>query len=181
MKKKIQINKTNNNFTYLLIASVLVLSFFLTLNTWGRSVFCAVEKTKQQATTNEVAKLVDFVDRAAVLISETGEKAYPKLRTKNSEWWNGDSYLFVYDVTGKTLVLPPQPTVEGTNRWSIKDQNGVFYVREMIKQLADKDSGWVGYVYPKPGETTASSKLSYFKKVTFGNKTVLVGSGIYIK
>lgn len=126
-------------------------------------------------------QLVTFVKDAVALVKEQGEKAYPLFRQQGGRWWQENSYIFVYDLNGKTLVLPPQTQIEGTNRWNTKDENGLYYVREMINQLKKASSGWITYVYPKPGETTASPKTSYFEKVKVGSKYILVGSGMYLK
>lgn len=181
-KRKFSHKSENNNLLYLLIVVVLLASFFLVGKSINKPLTCPAATTNQSANqTSDIRKLIAFVDDAAVLIASEGEKAYPQFRVPNSRWWQGNDYIFVYDMNGKTLVLPPTQNIEGANRWSIKDTNGVYYVREMIKQLSSNASGWISYVYPKPGETNPSLKLSYFKKVGFGGKTVLVGSGIYIK
>lgn len=138
-------------------------------------------KLDQVASSTDAKRLTAFVDSGAALIESDGDKAFTEFRTKDSKWWTGEAYLFVYDMTGKTLVLPPTPEVEGTNRWSTKDSQGTYYVREMINVLKTNDSGWLQYVYPKPGETNPSPKLAYFRKAKLGTKTLLVGSGIYLK
>lgn len=141
----------------------------------------ALQTQAQIAQEEQKAVLVSFVDRAANLVSLEGVKAYPEFRKKGNQWWTGDSYLFVYDLNGKTLVLPTQPDLEGTNRMNVKDANGVYFVKDMVNTLKNTDFGWISYSYPKPGETTPSLKLSYFRKVSVGKQTVLVGSGMYLK
>lgn len=133
------------------------------------------------STQDNLAKLTSFVDKAAEYAKTQGEKSYTDFRIQGSNWWSSDSYVFVYDLNGKTLVLPPQQNIEGTNRINIKDDNGTYYIREMVNWLKTHNSGWVQYVYPKPGATVSSPKLSYFKKVIVGGKTVIIGSGVYIK
>lgn len=141
----------------------------------------ALQTQAQTAQEMQKSALVSFVNKGANLIASKGTKAYPEFRKKGSQWWTGDSYLFVYDLNGKTLVLPPQQNLEGTNRMNVADSNGVYFVKEMVNTLKNADSGWISYSYPKPGETTPSPKLSYFQKVSVGKQTVLVGSGIYLK
>ncbi|MGI5826827.1 MAG: cache domain-containing protein [Patescibacteria group bacterium] len=140
-----------------------------------------VPPVQTTASEGEINQLTAFVDSAAELVKTQGENAFPELRKKDSKWWTGESYIFVYDLSGKTLVLPPTPEVERTNRWNTKDAEDVYYVREMINQLKNNDSGWLQYHYQKPGEVVPSPKLAYFKKVNMGGKNVLVGSGIYYK
>ncbi len=140
-------------------------------------------KTVENALTStvEAKKLESFVNQAADLVAQEGTKAFPEFRKKGGQWWKGDQYVFVYNLSGKTLVLPPQPALEGINRLNTKDSGGVYFVREMIDQLKTKNSGWLQYAYPKPGAAASLPKLSYFKKVAFGGEAVLVGSGIYLK
>lgn len=132
-----------------------------------------------QVPANQTRELVDFVDNAASLLATKGEAAFSDFRQKGGVWWQGDRYIFVYDMDANTLVLPPTPEIEGTNRWTTEDSNGVFYVREMAKELQSKNYAWIMYSYPKPGEKNASPKVAYVKKVNIGNKTAIVGSGIY--
>lgn len=134
----------------------------------------AAPKT-QAAQTKE---LIKFVDSAAKLVEEKGEEAF--LDFKNDTWNLGEKYIFVYDINGNTKVLPPQPELEGVNRLDASDPNGVYFVKDMINQAYNKSSGWVNYMYTKPGATSLAEKLSYFKKVLAGGKYYIVGSGIYL-
>ncbi len=40
-----------------------------------------------------------MVNKAAALLDREGKAALPAFRVKDSEWYHGDSYLFVYDLT----------------------------------------------------------------------------------
>ena len=130
--------------------------------------------------TSQVRDLADFVERAAMLVEDQGEEAYSAFRVQDGQWWQGDNYIFVYDINGNTLVLPPTPEEEDTNRLMLADSNGTRYVNEMVQALKNKDSAWVEYSYPKPGEVEASQKLAFVRKVKLeSGKYVFVGSGIY--
>jgi signal transduction histidine kinase len=122
-----------------------------------------------------------LVDKAAALVERDGEKAFAEFRKKGSEWLQGDIYVFVDDLEGKNLCHPVKPDLEGKNLLDMKDAKGKEFVREMIELLKTKDSGWVEYAWPKPGETNPSKKLGYVKKTKCGDKTVLVGSGLYVE
>lgn len=135
----------------------------------------------QSSQTDEKTKLVAFVNKAVTLVSNQGPKAFTEFRKQNTQWWTGESYIFVYDMNGKTLVLPAQQNLEGTNRMGTKDADGVYFVKEMLNTLKNSSSGWLTYSYPKPGESNPSPKVSFFRKATFGNQVFLVGSGIYTK
>lgn len=128
----------------------------------------------------EILKLKSFVDNATMLVGEKGETAFVNFKDKNGGWINDDSYLFVYDMKGNTIVLPPQPELEGTNRMATQDPEGKYFVKEMVNILKVENSGWFDYKYMKPGKTENSTKLSYFRKVQIGDKEYFVGSGIYL-
>ncbi|MFA5745098.1 MAG: cache domain-containing protein [Candidatus Paceibacterota bacterium] len=131
--------------------------------------------------TSAVAELIPFVDSAATLVASEGDQAFAQLSDMNGEWIKGDRYIFVYDMAGNTLVLPLQKDVEGTNRIAVTDPNGEAYVKTMVDILKTRAYGWNSYVYLRPETKETQQKLSYFKKVVFGSKEYIVGSGIYLE
>ena len=82
--------------------------------------------------------------------------------------------------TGVHLVNAAFPENEGKNLLDLQDANGKVIGREMLAVLADHDSGWVDYMWPRPGDKPASQKSSYVRKVTLGDKTLVVGAGYYL-
>lgn len=120
-----------------------------------------------------------LVDKAAALVENKGEEAFSEFRKKDSEWLKGETYIFVDDVKGTNIFHPFQPDLEGKNLIFFRDVNGKAFIKEFIELLKTKDSGWVDYMWPKPGETQPSKKWSYIKKARLGEQTVIVGAGIY--
>ena len=161
---------TNNKFVlwFLVVALIFV------------GAIAAIKFYSSCSGTGEVARLMSFVGNAKDLISQKGEGAFVDFRDANGDWINGENYIFIYDMDGNTVVLPPQSELEGTNRLATQDPEGKFFVREMTDILKLSDSGWLDYKYMKPGKTESSAKLSYFKKVKVGEKEYFVGSGIYL-
>jgi hypothetical protein len=60
------------------------------------------------------------------------------------------------------------PKREGTNIAGDKDAKGKPFQDEILKVAAKQGSGWVGYMFPKPGQTEASEKWAYVKKGNVG-------------
>ena len=121
-----------------------------------------------------------LVDKGAALVESKGKDAFPEFRKKGSAWFKGDIYLFVDDFKGNVLVYPPDPKLEGENLIKMKDPNGKLVIQSFIDLLKTQDSGWVDYMWPKPGSTKPSKKLSYIKKAKMPDGgMVLVGVGIY--
>jgi ABC-type amino acid transport substrate-binding protein len=125
--------------------------------------------------------IVDTVDDAARLIKKKGEQAFATLRDRTGPFRYQDVYVFVDDYNGIELVNPVSPELEGTDLIDFKDANGKLVIREMIEMLRDKDSGWMEYMWPKPGATTPSKKMSYVRKLHGGEKTLYVGAGVYLE
>ncbi|BDZ66580.1 cache domain-containing protein [Methanobacterium ferruginis] len=132
---------------------------------------------QQQVEDKQKAEVVSLVDQAVQFIEEQGEAAFPELRS--SEWVHNDSYVFVWKLNGIRVVYPPDPSGEGKNMTDLVDYEGKP-IGKLFIQTAENGSGWVEYMWPKPGETTPSLKLTYIKRAQYQDQTYLVGSGVYI-
>jgi cytochrome c len=130
----------------------------------------ASEKTKQ---------IKAMVDKAATLIDKNGKAAFAEFRKPDSEWFHDTTYLFAYDLKGNVLLNPAFPAREGTNVSGQKDAKGKLFHDEIIRTAELKGSGWVDYMFPKPGQTDPSQKWAYVKKVTLDGVPGLVASGFY--
>ncbi len=124
-------------------------------------------------------KIVALVDRAAALVNAHGKAAFDEFRRKGSEWSDGQTYLFSYDQKGNVLLNPAFPKREGTNVSGQTDANGKKLHDLMLETARTKGSGWVDYMFPKPGQTTPSHKWTYVKRVTLDGAPALVGAGFY--
>lgn len=121
-----------------------------------------------------------FVDKAAALIEQKGkDAAFAEFRKKGSEWFSGDIYVFVVDMSGNVLLNPAFPQNEGRNVIDQKDANGKLWQRAMVELLKKKESGWVDYMWPKPGQTQPSLKWSYVRRVNLDGVPGMVGAGFY--
>ncbi len=127
----------------------------------------------------ERAFVVDRVAEAVELIASEGEAAFDVLRDKAGGFLFYDAYVFVMSADGTMLVNPPSPELEGTSVLEVEDANGVRPGQEMLKVLAQKDEGWVSYLWPRPGDKRASRKEAFVRKVKAGGEELVVGAGIY--
>ena len=143
---------------------------------------CSSSPTFPQSTspTSETAKQTKaLVDKAAALIGSKGKAAFSEFRAKGSEWFHGDTYLFVYDLNANVLLNPAFPAREGTNVHGQKDSNGKLFHDAMIQTAETTGSGWVDYMFLRPGQTAPSHKWTYVKAVKIDGVPGLVGSGFY--
>jgi len=120
-----------------------------------------------------------LVNKAATLIDSKGKAAFADFRVKGSEWFHGDTYLFVYDLKSNVLLNPAFPAREGTQVTGQKDANGKLFHDAIIQTAETKGSGWVDYMFPKPGQTQPSQKWAYVKAVKIDGVPGLVASGFY--
>ena len=81
--------------------------------------------TQQSSPTSAQAKQIEaMVNKAAELVNKTGKAAFAEFRKKDSEWWSGNTYLFIYDLKSNVLLNPAFPQREGTNTTGQKDAAG---------------------------------------------------------
>ena len=128
----------------------------------------------------ERAFVVDSVKAAAAQIEKNGRAAFPLFHDPAGPFMAKDTYVFVIDRNGEELVNPGFPNLEGRNLMDLKDAQGKQLVREMLHVLETSGSGWVDYLWPKPGESVATQKSTYVSKAKMGDQWVMVGSGVYL-
>lgn len=124
---------------------------------------------------------VTLVRDAVKLIEAKGEAAFPKFEQKDSFWFHGNTYVFVWGLEGIRYVYPPNPAGEGENDLDLKDINGKPIGRMFVHIARNpKHEGWVHYQWPKPGALFPSWKSTYIMQATApSGKKYLVGSGFY--
>jgi len=128
----------------------------------------------------ERAFVVDMVRDAAAQVEKNGEAAFSLFHDRTGPFIAKDAYVFVIDPSGVDLVNPGFPNLEGRNILDVKDTRGKMLIREMLRVAETSGSGWVDYMWPKPGESVSTQKSAYVSKAKMGDKWVLVGSGVYL-
>jgi signal transduction histidine kinase len=86
-----------------------------------------------------------------------------------------DLYVFIYDLSGKCVAHGARPALIGKNLIDLKDQDGEYLIRDMIKIAKGPGTGWVDYKWPNPITNKIDDKSSYIEKM--GN--YFVGVGVY--
>ncbi|WP_027722331.1 methyl-accepting chemotaxis protein [Maridesulfovibrio zosterae] len=84
-------------------------------------------------------------------------------------------YFFVYKGT-VNMVMPPKKSLEGKDLSGLKDQNGLFVIKELEK-TANAGGGFVKYFFEKPG-FGVQPKISYSMYIP--GTDWWIGSGVYI-
>ncbi|ABQ27237.1 cache domain-containing protein [Geotalea uraniireducens] len=124
--------------------------------------------------------VVDAVTDAIGQIEKNGRAAFQLFHDPTGPFIAKDAYIFVFDMNGVDLVNPGFPNLEGRNLLDLKDTQGKQLIREMFKVVQTSGSGWVDYMWPKPGESVSTQKSAYVSKAKMGDQWVLVGCGVYL-
>ena len=86
-----------------------------------------------------------------------------------------DLYPFIYDLSGRCVAHGARPALIGKNLLDLKDQDGKYLIREMIRIASGTGFGWVNYKWPNPINNKIEDKTSYVEKMG----DYFVGVGVY--
>ncbi|MFZ4625080.1 MAG: methyl-accepting chemotaxis protein [Rhodoferax sp.] len=90
---------------------------------------------------------------------------------------NGE-YFWINDMHPKMVMHPIKPELNGKDLTDNKDPNGKFLFRAFVETVKTSGSGYVPYMWPKPGSPDPVPKISYVKG--FAPWGWVIGSGVYI-
>ncbi|QTA88296.1 cache domain-containing protein [Desulfonema magnum] len=113
---------------------------------------------------------------AATMIKADINAAKAEINKKDGKFVKGSIYVFAMNMKGDMIAHPMKASLIGKNLIDQKDKNGKAFFKDFVELAKSKGSGWVDYMWPKPGEEAPSAKSSYILKVT---DDVLVGAGYY--
>ena len=90
----------------------------------------------------------------------------------------GELYIWAGSLDKVQMVAHPyKPKLVGRDLSMFKDTNGKQFFNEFVKVAKEKGSGWVDYMWPKPGQEAPAAKSSYILRVE--GTPYFVGAGIY--
>jgi len=105
---------------------------------------------------------------------EAQQKAKDLIKTLRYE---GTEYFWINDMN-RFMVAHPYFELEGKDQSGLTDVNGKKIVVAFVEKAKAQKSGFVDYVWKKPGSEKATPKLAYVK--SFEPWGWVIGSGIYI-
>ncbi len=92
--------------------------------------------------------------------------------------YENNDYFWVNDMEPRMLMHPFVTDLEGKELATYKDPRGNALFLEMVAVVRRSGQGYVGYVWPRPGEREPVPKISYVKG--YQPWGWIVGSGIYL-
>ncbi|HET19488.1 MAG TPA: hypothetical protein ENO16_02630, partial [Chromatiales bacterium] len=129
----------------------------------------------------ETRELVSFVMEAADALRREGEAVFPAFRHPGGRWFQGERYVFVWDLQGNRYVYPPDPAHELGNMAKLEDIDGKPIGRMFIEAASSPSGeGWIHYQWYPPGDPKPIWKSTYVVRVEPpSGKSYLIGSGTY--
>lgn len=121
----------------------------------------------------------DLVNSAVELLKAQGKDAFKLLNDKSSKYQFRDVYVFVMTGKGLELCNPGTPQIVGKSAWGYKSIDGKNVVQEMVKLVEAKGSGWISYVWTKPGSSNYYRKHTFVRGVKLDGELLLVAAGYY--
>lgn len=119
-------------------------------------------------------KAIDLVRRGYQFMKANGKSQAAKEFTSKriSTFRYGDLFLFVYTMKGVCVAHGGNEELVGDNQWDLKDEDGHYYVREIIEK-AKKGSGWVNY------KINNSFESAYVEGIDLGIEHFVIGCGLF--
>ncbi|WP_245578334.1 cache domain-containing protein [Marinobacterium litorale] len=88
-----------------------------------------------------------------------------------------DGYFFAYNREGINLVHPVQPELVGEDLIDLRDYNGEFIIRPLLR-IAAEGGGYHRYLWKKPSRDVIEEKLGYVVQIPEWGW--MFGTGLYI-
>lgn len=92
--------------------------------------------------------------------------------------YQGENYFWVTDKFPKMIMHPIKPHLDGKDLSGVKDPNGTKLFVAFVDATKKSGSGYVDYMWPKPGYEEPLAKIAYVKN--FAAWGWVIGTGSYI-
>ncbi|WP_316860708.1 cache domain-containing protein [uncultured Cohaesibacter sp.] len=135
-------------------------------------------KTRQRELKNYISMALTAIRHEYSDTSKSQEEAQKAVRRiLHNLTYGEDGYFFAYNRAGTSLVNAPSPYLVGENLWYKKDEQGRFFLQDMMKKAID-GGGFYTYTWPKPSTGERTKKLGY--SILLPNWRWMIGTGAYL-
>ncbi|GLQ33494.1 methyl-accepting chemotaxis protein [Litoribrevibacter albus] len=118
-----------------------------------------------------------YKDAQSGRISESDAKELAMATIRDLRYEEND-YFWIHSMDLKMVMHPIKPALDGKDVSGFKDPEGTFLFVDMVNVVKKSGSGFVPYLWPKPGKDEPVEKISYVKG--FPAWGWVIGSGIYL-
>ena len=126
----------------------------------------------ERATRDEAKALAR--QAAAYLQLQGSERAFPVFQDKQGPFIDRDLYVFVQDFNCTFLSHGLNPKLVGRNIWNLKNPNGRYACRDIVKLVEAEGEGWTTYVFTDPITGNPAWKSTF--SIAVGDLIVMVGA-----
>jgi methyl-accepting chemotaxis protein len=119
-----------------------------------------------------------FGDQAAagsLPVAEAQKRAMDSIRNMR---YGENGYFTILNSQPTILMHPTLPAMNGKDVSDYRDSNGVRFFKDTVDLIKRDGQGYTSYMFPKPGATEASPKISY--NVTYQPWDWILQTGIYV-
>ncbi|QAR32216.1 methyl-accepting chemotaxis protein [Geovibrio thiophilus] len=180
--------KIGSKILFTAVIPVILLSVILAvisignIRKMGNEEIRLIETTMMNLKKAELSNYIDLANTSVKHILQDSSLSREEAQNQAKEtvrqlFYGADGYYFIYTYEGINVLLPPSPQREGTSMWDVQDKEGLYLVRELVKQ-AQNGGGYLVYMWDKPSEKTVAKKLSY--SVPMADWGWALGTGFYI-
>jgi len=176
--KNITIKQKIYTIVLLALAS-LVLITFTSLNMQKKQLLEAKKEMLKELVESSYSTIgyYDSLAKEGKLTDEEAKKL-AKEAIKVLRYGEND-YFWINDMTPTMVMHPIKPELDGKDLSKAKDPNGKYLFVEFVNEVKkSQKSGFVPYLWPKPGKEQPQPKLSFVK--LYEPWGWIVGSGVYI-
>ena len=118
-----------------------------------------------------------YAEQTAGRLTEDEAKARAIADIKAMRYGNND-YLWINDMTPRMIMHPIKAELNGKDLSGMKDPDGLPLFMAMVDAVRNGGSGFVGYIWPKPGFDQPVRKVSFVKG--FAPWGWVIGTGVYL-
>jgi len=135
-------------------------------------------KNRLRNDTNQAFNIaMDIYNKYKSKKSKAEIKDLIKTALRNIRFNNQRGYIFIDDLDGNFVMLPPKPELEGKS--ALKDSAGRPVKLDFIKIAKEKREGFSYYKWYKPNENILKDKVAFVK--LFEPLEWIIGTGEYIE
>jgi len=110
------------------------------------------------------AEAKSMLDKAVAAVKADKAKALASFLAGTDGFKDRDLYPFCFNIADGVTVAAPA-AVMGKDVRTLKDAKGTAFGADLYKATADGKVNEVNYMFPKPGQTEPSAKVSFVTKV----------------
>ncbi len=122
----------------------------------------------------------DVVEQAVIMLEENGIAEIDRLRDPATPYVFLDTYIFVLEKNGNVILDPAFPSLKVRNFKDIRDAGGRNVGKAIIDYLKNNKSGWLSFMWPRPGENWPSRKGIFVSKANVNGRELIVGSSMFL-